>query len=262
MPTLFLDHPTNHNAPLVTTMRISLHDGHYYCELTDWRLDQPLLDAVRECVRVQRECARERYQTGFVPDASGKEVVSEGYLRKILATGQDIHGISTQREISNVIVFNSHRFQDSVNGEEIAVGRKRVDELIAQRIERDFLAGKGLSVSNSGHFWYPPGGYMSWHTNSGCPGWRLYVTYAEQPGKSFFRYRDVASGSIVTSYDDTWDFRMFEICRERPLWHAVYSDTHRFSLGFVIRPRSLRESAARKLHSVKRLLAGFRKKEV
>ena len=97
-----------------------------------------------------------------------------------------------------------------------------------------------MTVSNSGHFWYPPGGYMGWHTNSFNPGWRLYITYVDEPGKSFFRYRDPSTGKIVTSMDEQWDFRMFRVDRDEPLWHAVYSETNRFSMGYIVRTRSLR----------------------
>ena len=62
----------------------------------------------------------------------------------------------------------------------------------------------------------------------------MYVNYAEEPGRSFFRYRDPDTGKIETSIDREWNFRLFQITPEKPLWHAVYSDTNRFSLGYMV----------------------------
>ena len=51
--------------------------------------------------------------------------------------------------------------------------------------------------------------------------------------------------------DSGWDVRMFRVTRDRPLWHAVYSDTDRFSLGYIVPPkRSLFERARRRLYGM------------
>ena len=90
------------------------------------------------------------------------------------------------------------------------------------------------SISLSGFFLYPEGGgYMGWHTNSDAPCTRVYITHVPEAGKSFFRYRD--SGEYVTSWDDAgWNLRQFEVTKENPLWHCVFSDTKRLSIGFRI----------------------------
>ena len=75
---------------------------------------------------------------------------------------------------------------------------------------------------------------MGWHTNSKSPGWRLYISYAEETGKSFFRYRDPDTGQVVTSMDAQWNFRLFRIDSTKPFWHAVYSETNRYSFGYRI----------------------------
>lgn len=92
-------------------------------------------------------------------------------------------------------------------------------------------------VSMNGHFLYPPGGYMGWHTNSDYPYKRVYITYSD--GESFFKYKDVATGKIVTDYDDpgTVKVRLFH-CGDKPenhLWHCIGSrDANRYSFGFRI----------------------------
>ena len=88
------------------------------------------------------------------------------------------------------------------------------------------------SIQLSGNFLYPPGGFMSWHTNSNTPGDRVYLTYATETDKSFFRYRD-SDGNIRTSYDKSrWIMRRFHVDSSDLLWHCVYSDTFRLSIGF------------------------------
>jgi len=89
----------------------------------------------------------------------------------------------------------------------------------------------------TGSMWYRPGGYMTWHTNSNGTGHRMYMTYATTPNMSFFRYEDVDSGQIQTSYDVVgWQLRIFSIGRLKKFWHCVSSDTERLSLGVQIGP--------------------------
>lgn len=106
-----------------------------------------------------------------------------------------------------------------------------------------FDAGRTPILFAAGQWWYPPGTYFGWHTNQSYPGWRLYLSYADEPGRSFFRYRDPVSGAVVTSADGRWDLRFFEVSAERLFWHAIASDTHRFSVGWMVRPWSLRNAA-------------------
>jgi hypothetical protein len=40
--------------------------------------------------------------------------------------------------------------------------------------------------------------------------------------------------------DGAWDVRLFRIDPAVSFWHAVWSQTHRFSLGYTIQPRPLR----------------------
>jgi len=93
------------------------------------------------------------------------------------------------------------------------------------------------TVFSSGFFLYPPTGFMEWHTNSNEPGKRLYITYADEDKKSFFRYRDIQTSKIITDYDDKGlTFREFPVYNNPPyLWHAVGSNCNRYSFGYTIR---------------------------
>jgi hypothetical protein len=101
--------------------------------------------------------------------------------------------------------------------------------------EANATIGSHLSATKSGAFWYPPNGYMGWHTNESSPGTRFYFVHCPEGGKSFFRYKDPFTGEIVTSYDSAgWTIRGFQVgdSDHTRLWHCVYSDTDRISLGY------------------------------
>ena len=88
----------------------------------------------------------------------------------------------------------------------------------------------------SGFYYYPPGGACGWHTNSNSIGKRIYLTYAKEENKSFFRYYDNNKEDIVTKYDKKgWTINKFNIDNEKNLfWHCVGSDTNRISIGFKL----------------------------
>jgi len=82
-----------------------------------------------------------------------------------------------------------------------------------------------VRVDLRGTFYYPPTGFMGWHTNVGSPGERFYVTWASEDNKSFFRYYD----------DKGLTVRRFTIPTGKPyFWHCVGSECDRFSFGFLV----------------------------
>ncbi|MCG8589527.1 MAG: hypothetical protein MJE66_09570 [Proteobacteria bacterium] len=223
-----------------------------YLELPQWREDQEILTRVRDCIAAERDRGQELASLGYEPCADAEKRVSPEALEQILAAGVEVHGIATEREVTNAITFNAPHVADAVQDRRVSRLRRALDRTIARKLQGVFASGQRVMVFNSGHFWYPPGSYMGWHTNSLHPGWRLYVTHAEEPGKSFFRYRPPGSDEIVTSVDREWDFRMFRISRQELLWHTVYSQTNRFSFGFIVRPWSLRAQLGAQLRRVRR----------
>ena len=92
------------------------------------------------------------------------------------------------------------------------------------------------NIIPSGWFYYPPTGYMGWHTNSNIPSTRLYVTYSSEENKSFFRYFNNETKEIITDYDDKGiTIRKFKIPSDPPdFWHCVGSNCDRVSFGFRI----------------------------
>lgn len=227
--------------------RIALESSQPFHQMTDWFEDADLVAALSACIDAQRRAAAGARQD-FQPDPRAEAEVSPEALEKILASGKDIHGIATQRSISNVIAFNSTTVGDSVDSDEVRRLREAADRMVTAKLRDTIQSDQPLGVTCSGHFWYPPGAYMGWHTNSGAPGWRIYLTHAAEPGASFFRYRDPATGEVITTRDHAWDVRMFRVDAAVPLWHAVYSQTDRFSLGYVVHaPRPWWKRATRGL---------------
>jgi hypothetical protein len=228
----------------------SLKTGPMYRELSAWCEDQDFLDSIKACVDAQKKAAGEYFRSLYTPNQEASSLVSEAMLEQVLAAGSDVHGISRQPEISNVIVFNALTVEDAVMNKDVLALRNRIDDMVARKVRETFDLGRGWGITCSGHFWYPPGGYMGWHTNSGAPDWRLYISYAEEPDKSFFRYRDPDSLEIITEFDRGWAARLFHVTRDRPLWHAVYSDTNRFSLGYRVHPWRPLKRLARKIKGI------------
>lgn len=212
--------------------KISLNEKKIFHELHFLSEDPELRGAVKDCVAAQKKASEETLKTSFKPEPRAAREVSPEALDEILKRGEAINGIRTEREISNVIVFKDKFYDDAIFTEEVAATRKEVDRLVGQKMGAFFK--ERIEIRGSGFFLYPPQGYMGWHTNWKNPGWRLYVNYAEEPGKSFFRYRDADTGKIVTSLDREFNFRLFRASEDKLFWHAVYSDTYRYSLGFKI----------------------------
>lgn len=214
------------SLPTGVDPRAPLHD------LTGEFSDATLLAAVDAIVTAMRRDQARFLDEHFTPDPDAAGAVDETALTPLLERQAWVSDIVEQRRISNCVAYNFANVQDAVMDGELAELRGRLDELVLAMARRLFPAFPNLSVENTGHFWYPPGGYMGWHTNLRTPGWRCYITRADAPGQSFFRYRDPRDGRVLTNIDREYDIRLFNITPAAPLWHAVYSDTHRFSLGY------------------------------
>ncbi|WP_419910728.1 hypothetical protein [Hoeflea sp.] len=218
-------------------MRIDLARSNRLYDIDPDIIPESLKADVLECIRAQKEAAKDEMER-FEPAAGAAEAVSPAALKSILETGRDVHGIAIESEISNVIHFGARQVEGSVHDKTVKRLRSHVDEQMGDLLKTLFKSGHKLKARASGHFWYPPGSFMSWHTNSKLPGWRVYINYAETEGDSFFRYQS-ETGEIVTLEDRQWNLRVFPVRQDRPFWHCVYSQTHRFSLGYMLIDYSL-----------------------
>lgn len=222
-------------------------------EIEPWQADAELERRVDACIDAQRGVLAAAGGARFEAGGQAEAAVSPAALEALLSAGRDVHGIAREREISNVVTFNAEHIEGAVHDGRIARLRRELDAAVGARA-RELFPDDRVSVLDSGHFWYPPGGYMGWHTNSRVPGWRLYVTRTDEPGQSFFRYLDPDDEEIRTSLDSQWNFRLFRIRSDEPFWHAVYSDTNRFSFGFMIVPRSIRQEVRQRFRRLRSFL--------
>jgi hypothetical protein len=229
----------------LTMAKLSLSQLGNYVELLNWHTDTRLLDRAHACIEAQKTAAAQYRETTFEPDRTGGEPVSPGALESLVASRGNLQGMSEDQSSSNAVTFNLRNIEGSVMSEEVGTLRRAVDVELRRKLREVFR--QRLVPQDSGLFWYPRGGYMGWHTNSSLPGWRLYITFTEETDRSFFRYRDPATGEIVTSVEAGWGFRMFEVSDDDLFWHAVYSETDRFSIGYILHQRSRRDSAKRRL---------------
>lgn len=83
--------------------------------------------------------------------------------------------------------------------------------------------------------YFPSGGGMEWHTDSGMTGWRVYVFRCIGDGSSTFRYRDQ---TFIEGAVGAYVFETGVGC-----WHAVESHRDRFSCGVQIYETLARELA-------------------
>ena len=215
--------------------------------------DPPLPSSVREialaCFAAQRAALAALRPAG--PSTASAEdaaaAVSADTLERLIASGRTTSGVVAQRELATAIPFNARHTRDAVWNGDVAAQRRRLDAAVGHWLPTLFAAAEPPLATAAGHWWYPPGTSFGWHTNQTFPGWRLYLSYAEEAGRSYFRYRHPTSGAVLTSTDSRWHLRFFEVSAERLFWHAIYSDTDRFSVGWVVRPWSLRNAAAARL---------------
>jgi hypothetical protein len=137
--------------------------------------------------------------------------------------------VGVRPELSDLVAMHTGdlRAETSVAGPREDVWRAMVDTL-----RRRGWCPPGTDWAISGHLWYRPGSLLGWHTNTRVPGWRAYLSWVPEPGRSFFRYRDPHDGEVHTSWDTGLDLRLFHVSSTDVLWHCVWSGTERHSFGY------------------------------
>jgi hypothetical protein len=132
-------------------------------------------------------------------------------------------------ELSDMLALHTGDLREE---QSVAVPREAVGEAMVDALARRDWCPPGTGWAISGHLWYRAGSVLGWHTNTRVPGWRAYLSWAAEPGRSFFRYRDPIDGRIVTSWDTGLDLRLFHVSATEPLWHGVWAGTDRHSFGY------------------------------
>jgi len=115
-------------------------------------------------------------------------------------------------------------------------GRLVLGELFSKN-ELITAYSKRLGFEITGMFYYPPGAFAEWHTNRyDKTGWRVYYVETMEEGKSWFNYKERTSNKTHTVKDKSKYLNIFNVGQRNdiPLWHCVYSNTHRFSIGIKV----------------------------
>lgn len=113
------------------------------------------------------------------------------------------------------------------------LGYKAQEKLLPWLIEQ--FPKKTKLIPHNTRLYYHPGDFLGWHTNSNMVGWRCYITWAEEGGKSGFKHYNWRYNEIIDRRDEEgWQLRIFKVSSmsNHFYWHSVWCDTNRVSLGF------------------------------
>ena len=127
---------------------------------------------------------------------------------------------------------------DKANSLEHNDNRIILDDSMLYSIDLKGMMEKEMGIKReySGFFWYPCDAFCGWHTNNNAEGERIYFAWAPEDNKSFFRYQDPETKEIITDWDKKgWQYRKFNVSRDKPFWHCVGSKTNRISIGLRVK---------------------------
>ena len=104
-----------------------------------------------------------------------------------------------------------------------------------QKVKYDFAAEIGAHTSALLSY-YPPGGFVGWHTNYDANAYQILFTWSET-GDGYFEYYDKKTDEIVRIQDvPGWQARhyYFGSREEEDLhcWHAAYAGCQRITLAY------------------------------
>lgn len=88
--------------------------------------------------------------------------------------------------------------------------------------------------------YYPPEGFVGWHTNSNNVSHQLLFTWSKN-GDGYFRYYDDATKKIVTQPDKVgWQCKSHYFGpRNKPLWHCCHTKGPRITFAVKLRGENL-----------------------
>jgi hypothetical protein len=125
--------------------------------------------------------------------------------------------------------FGFHINRDAATFDSSMFLWKSSPEILEQYMER-------FGYRKSGCFLYLPYDYQGWHTNGNIPAQRIYFAWASESNKSGMKFW--LNGEIIDSPDkEGWNRRSFTA----PIWHCVYSNCIRASVGFMSRQKDIIE---------------------
>lgn len=101
---------------------------------------------------------------------------------------------------------------------------------------RDFVADIKKKYNLDCHIcaYYPPGGYIDWHTNENIATYNALCTFSSE-GKSFFEYKTSIDSSRCVYDPVGWSVKMTKWSKTDPVWHRAVANDKRITVTFSSR---------------------------
>ena len=106
---------------------------------------------------------------------------------------------------------------------------------LKNKVRTNFTAEIGATHASLTNY-YPPGGFVGWHTNWNANAHQILFTWSRD-GNGYFRYYDKSKDEVVTIQDvPGWQCRYYYFGRkdepDHHCWHAAYAGGERFTLAY------------------------------
>ena len=100
----------------------------------------------------------------------------------------------------------------------------------------DFISDLGAN-SSAVFLFYPPGGFVGWHTNQNNSGYQFIFSYSENGDGYFQHYDQQAKKIIVTKDQPGWrcHYHHFGKEPEDHCWHSAYTNEPRITICVLFR---------------------------
>lgn len=177
---------------------------------------------------------------------TGEVKTSEGFLKDMDHARHDglpgdFVGINLNSEI-----LKKHIGQ--FDGDFIKEARRRSDELDEEL--QHILGAKVCALK----MYYPPGGYIQWHTNWDSPGYNVIFTHSKD-GNGYWRHVDskgaltvVPAMQNLVHINDVpgWHCKAGYFGKkeeaDQVVWHSAYTREHRLTLSYIVYDKSIWEN--------------------
>ena len=109
-------------------------------------------------------------------------------------------------------------------------------EEVWQFSRKDFISDLGAN-SNAVFLYYPPGGFVGWHTNQNNSGYQFIFSYSEN-GDGYFQHYDLEKQEIVVTKDQPgWRCHYHHFGKEshEHCWHSAYTNEPRITICVLFR---------------------------
>lgn len=158
---------------------------------------------------------------GTDPTPNWERFCQEKYLHEMISKGEDHRGFPE----------TGYGFQVSRGSSE----RPDIFEPLKKWIKTELPMRFGAR-SNSLASYYPPMGFVGWHTNWNASAYQMILTWSED-GDGYFSYYDRKSDTIITQPDvKGWQARWYRFGRidepQHHCWHAAWTNCSRVTLAF------------------------------